>query len=266
VNLGELTLYHFPGCPFSERIEILLALKGRSGLIEDVVVDISAPRPPWLLAKTGGATALPALETPRGVLMESAAILRFLDHEAGGQRIVPADPYEHAVEEMLAGLGGAVSTAGYRMIQNRDPAQRAALATEVDSAFARIDVFLRRRATAHPFLFDRFGWAELMLTPVMKRLWFLEYYEDYAIDPALARVIGWRAACLAHPAAQAHPFEEIVKLYHDYARGYGSGRVPEGRAVSSFTIEPHWSTRPMPPRDKWSPAPTDEILGLMRQG
>ena len=48
----ELTIYHIPGCPFSERIEIMLALKGLR--MRDVEIDISRPRPDWLLAKSGG--------------------------------------------------------------------------------------------------------------------------------------------------------------------------------------------------------------------
>jgi hypothetical protein len=36
-----------------------------------------------------------------------------------------------------------------------------------------------------------------------------------------------------------------------------------GRARSSFTLDPHWSRRPMPPRDKWAPAPDDGTLGLV---
>lgn len=255
-------LYHFPGCPFSERIEILLHLKAAPALA-DVVIDISAPRPNWLLAKTGGATALPALETPRGTLIESGAILRFLDESLPGPRIADPDPFRHAVEEMMAALGPPLSIAGYRMIQNRDRAERVALAAAVDAGFARLDAFLDRHAVGTPFLNGRFGWAETMLAPTLKRLWFLDYYEDYAPPASLTRLHAWRDACLAHPATQGRTREEIVKLYHDYAYGYGSGRLPEGRRISSFAIAPHWSTRPMPPRDKWGAIPSDIELGLV---
>lgn len=258
-----MTLYHFPGCPFSERVEIALALKGRAGDLRDVEVDMSSPRPAWLLEKTGGATALPALETPRGTLLESAAIVRYVDAALPGERVADPDPYRHALEEMMVAAGGGLSAAGYRMIQNQDRAQRDALAREVDAAFAKLDAFLRRYAGHDTWLSGRFGWAETMLTPIMKRLWFLEYYEDYQVPRSLERLCRWRDACLAHPAAQARGFEEIVKLYHDYSRGFGSGKVPAGRTKSSFTLDPHWSTRPMPPRDKWAPAPDDATLGLL---
>lgn len=262
LDVRDLVLYHFPGCPFSERVEMLLQLKSIDA-ISDIVIDISAPRPGWLLEKTGGVTALPALETPRGTLLESAAILRFVDSALPGPRVADADPYRHAVEEMLAGLGPSLSTAGYRMIQNRDRTTRDAMAKDVDAAFGKIDAFLGRHSTGAVFLYEDFGWAETMLTPAMKRLWFLEYYDDYRIPSTFERLNRWRDACLAHPAAQHRSLEEIVKLYHDYSRGFGGGRVPDGRTVSSFAPEPHWSTRPMPPRDKWADAPDDARLGLV---
>ena len=56
-----LTVYHIPVCPFCQRLEILLALKGRQDAVRFVVVDITQPRPEWLLAKTRGTTALPVL-------------------------------------------------------------------------------------------------------------------------------------------------------------------------------------------------------------
>jgi len=195
-------------------------------------------------------------------LLESAAILRYLNAIVPGPSIIATDPFRHAIEEMFASLGSALSVAGYKMIQNRDRPARASLAFDVDQAFARIDVFLARHSASGPWLFERFGWAETLLTPVLKRLWFLEYYDDYAIPERFARLHVWRTACLAHDATQDHGFEEIVKLYHDYSRGVGGGRIPDGRRKSSFTLDPHWSRRPMPPRDKWDAPPTDAQLGL----
>jgi len=77
-----LTIYHIPGCPFSERIEIMLELKGLA--MKDVEIDISKPRPDWLLAKSGGTTALPLLDVENGEsLKESMVILRYLEDRYG---------------------------------------------------------------------------------------------------------------------------------------------------------------------------------------
>ncbi len=39
------TMYHIPVCPFSQRLEILLSLKGLEGRVGFHVVDITKPRP-----------------------------------------------------------------------------------------------------------------------------------------------------------------------------------------------------------------------------
>ncbi|MGZ8346949.1 MAG: glutathione S-transferase family protein [Allosphingosinicella sp.] len=258
-----LTMYHIPGCPFSERVEILLELKGLHPIMADVEIDISKPRPDWLLAKTRGTTALPALELDNGeTLKESMVIMRYLEKRFPERPVIQADPFRHAVEEMLIAID-QVTGAGYRMILNRDPAKRDELGAEVDGQWAKLDDFLSYYSPGNIFLFEDFGWAETAFTPMFKRLWFLEYYEAYEIPAGLGRVRRWRDACVAHPAAQHHSHEELIKLYYDYSQGGGNGRIPDGRGVSSFTLDPHWEQRPMPPRDKWGCAATDAQLGLV---
>ncbi|MGE5320853.1 MAG: glutathione S-transferase N-terminal domain-containing protein, partial [Hyphomicrobiaceae bacterium] len=74
------TIYHIPVCPFSQRLEILLTLKGLRDAIDFRVVDITRPRPDWLLEKTRGTTALPVLETADGrIIKESLVILQYLE-------------------------------------------------------------------------------------------------------------------------------------------------------------------------------------------
>ena len=44
-------IYHIPVCPFSQRVEILLALKGLSDTVRFEAVDITRPRAPELLVQ-----------------------------------------------------------------------------------------------------------------------------------------------------------------------------------------------------------------------
>ncbi len=262
-NAALLTMYHIPGCPFSERVEILLELKGLKGLMADVEIDISKPRPDWLLRKTRGTTSLPAMELDNGeTLKESMVIMRYIEDRFPERPVAQRDPYRHAVESMLCATDGAFTGAGYKMILNRDRGLRDSHAKDVDTQYERLDAFLSYYNPKGDFLFDSFGWAEVAFTPMFKRLWFIEYYENYTIPSSLHRVQRWRDACLAHPAARHHGFEELMKLYYDYSQGCGNGRIPEGRKVSSFTLDPPWKERPMPPRDKWGPPASDEQLGL----
>ncbi|MBN9310180.1 glutathione S-transferase N-terminal domain-containing protein, partial [Devosia sp.] len=61
-------VYHIPVCPFSQRLEILLALKGQRAAVRFSRVDITRPREAWLLELSRGSTALPIMDTGNGVL------------------------------------------------------------------------------------------------------------------------------------------------------------------------------------------------------
>ena len=257
---------HIPVCPFSQRLEILLALKGLTEAVEFHVVDIAQPRPDWLLKRTGGTTAMPVLLLPDGgVIKESLVILRYLEEAFPEPAIARSEPYERAVERMLIAHEGPFTTCGYRFVMNRDRTARTGFVAQMLDEYARLDAFLRRHNPDGSFLFQSFGLAEAVFTPMFMRFWFLEYFEGFKLPEtdAFARVRRWREACLADPRTRQVSREEIVKLYYDYALGYGNGALPVGRQVSSIAFHPHWAERPWPPRDKYGPAATDHDLGLI---
>jgi glutathione S-transferase len=261
--MAKPVIYHIAACPFSQRVEILLALKQQLAAVTFEVIDITKPRPGWLLEKTPGTTALPVMVMERGVLKESLVLLRYLDEMFPLPRVLREDPYEQAVENMLVAMEGDFTAAGYRFVMNRDAARREAMREAMLAQYRRLEDFLNWQNPEGTFLFERFGFAECVFTPMFMRFWFLDYYEDFDL-PAVGfeRVRRWREACLAHPAAQQVSRESIVKLYYDYTLGKGNGALPEGRAKSSFALEPDWSQRPWPPRDKYGRAASDAELGL----
>ncbi|MFW8635697.1 glutathione S-transferase family protein [Cribrihabitans pelagius] len=260
------TLYHIPVCPFSQRLEILLALRGREEAVEFRPVDITKPRDPELLAKTGGTAALPVLETPDGIILkESLVILRYLDELIEGPRLRRPDRAQHAIESMLIAREGPFTMAGYHFVMNQERARRGACAEKLLSLYRDINGFLLEHSPAGRYLFESFGLAEAVYTPVFMRFWFLGYYEGFELpaEPGYERVREWQEACLAHPAARQVTREEIVKLYYDYALGAGNGARADGRSVSSFAVTPHWRDRPWPPRDKYRGTASDAALGLL---
>jgi len=258
-------VYHIPVCPFCQRLEILLALKGLSDRVEFRVIDVTQPRPAWLLQRTRGSTALPVLETDDGrIIKESLVILRYLEDRYPEPAVAQRDPWRHAVEGMLCALEGEFCAVGYRMVMNQDRSLRDPFVQSMLRQYAALDEFLRFHSPKGPLLFDGFGWAEAVFAPLFMRFWFLEYYEDFDLPDGadFARVRAWRDACLAHPAAQQVTREQIVKLYYDYARGAGNGALLPDRTTSSFAFDPPWPQRPWPPRDKYGPGASDEALGL----
>lgn len=263
--MPRFTVHHIPVCPFSQRLEILLTLKGLRDAVRFQVVDITRPREPRLLALAHGSTALPVLEFDDGrVLKESLVILQYLEAIFPERPVAQADPWRRAVENLLCTMEGAFTNQGYSFLMNQDPARREALHAGMLAQFARLDEFLVEHSPDGTFLFGEFGWAEAVFTPMFMRFWFLDYYEGFELPSTerFARVRRWREACLAHPAAQQVSREEIVKSYYDYAKGAGNGALLPGRRKSSFAFEPHWRTRPWPPRDKYGVSATDRALGL----
>lgn len=262
MSQSGLTVYHIPVCPFSQRLKILLALKGLTGAVDFRVVDVTRPRHPELV-KLAGSAPLPVLATDKGVLRESLVILRYLDDLFAEPPIARRDPFERAVENMLIALEGDFGSLGYSYVLNRDPDRREKFRERMLADYSRFGELLSAWNPDGDFLFDEFGLAEAVYTPLFVRFLFLEYYEDFKLpETGFERVARWREACLAHPAAQQVSREEVVKSYWDYAQGVGNGGVPLGRRVSSFAFEPHWSERPWPPRDKFASV-SDEDLGLI---
>jgi glutathione S-transferase len=258
-------VYHIPVCPFSQRLEILMALKGLSPQVDFRVIDITQPRPEWLLEKTRGTTALPVLDTGEGeVVKESMVILQYLEDRFPEPAVAQRDPYRHAMEGMINAMEGDFCAQGYHYVMNQDPGDRENLRQRMLNQYARLNDFLVQHSPSGTFLFEDFGLAETVYAPFFMRFWFLEYYEDFYLpeDDRYARVRRWREACLEYPAAQQVTKEQIVKLYYDYARGAGNGALLPGRTRSSFVFDPHWASRPWPPRDKYRQAATDQELGL----
>ena len=156
----SLHVHHIPVCPFSQRLEILLELKGSRAAVQFSVVDITQPRPEGLLRKTGGSTALPVLETADGrVLRESLVLMQYLDSLLPGPAVARHDPYERAVESLLTGLEGELVGRGYTWVMNQDPARRETLRQALLETYAKISAFLAQHAPQGPFLLERFGWA-----------------------------------------------------------------------------------------------------------
>jgi glutathione S-transferase len=260
---GTPIVYHIPVCPFSQRLEVLLSLKGRRDAVRFEVIDVTQPRPAWLLQSTGGSTSLPVLQTEAGqIIKESLVILRYLEERFPAPAVAQRDPARHAVEQTLIAVESDFCTSGYRFVMNQDRSRRETCRQELLAQYERIDELLAR-GSGDPFLFVDFGLAETVFTPLFMRLWLLDYYEDFDLPAGLARVRRWRDACLAHPAAQQVTREQIVKLYYDYAKGVGNGALPPGRSRSSFSFVPHWSRRPWPSRDKYGWSASDAELGLL---
>src|SRR5690606_27061275 len=119
--------------------------------------------------------------TERGLLKESLVILRYLDESVPGPRIAREDAYERAVENMMIAMEGDFTGAGYRYVMNQDAAKRESLRDALLAQYAKLDDFLNWQSAGGIFLFERFGLAETVFTPMFMRFWFVEYYENFEL-------------------------------------------------------------------------------------
>jgi glutathione S-transferase len=134
----QLTVHHIPVCPFSQRLEILLALKGAHRAANFRVVDITKPREAWLLEKTRGTTALPIMQTETGhILKESLVILQYLEDRFPKAAVAQSDPYRRAVKNMLTRLEGEFCTQGYVYVMNQSVERRESLRDGMLEQYAR---------------------------------------------------------------------------------------------------------------------------------
>ena len=264
-TMSKPIVYHIPACPFCQRLEILLALKGQSAAIQKSLVDLTTPRDPELLRKTRGTTSLPVLETNTGsIIKESLIILNYLDETVQGGLIRRKDPTEHAIESMLIAKEGPFTLAGYFFVMNQNKEKRRDYENKLLMLYRELNDFLLQHSPQGTFLFDSFGLAETVFTPIFQRFWFLEYYEDFRLPNTeqYQRVALWKKACEQHPLTQQVTREDIIKIYYDYAKGSGNGALLPGRKFSSFALHSKPYMRPMPPKDKYDHTATDEELGL----
>src|SRR3954467_10111645 len=111
--MPTFTVHHIPVCPFSQRLEILLTLKGLRDKVKFSVVDITKPRPPELQALMRGTTSLPIVVADDGrVLKESLVILNYFEAIYPERPVAQQDPWRRAIENLMVTFEGAFTTQG----------------------------------------------------------------------------------------------------------------------------------------------------------
>ncbi len=174
--MNRPTVYHIPVCPFCQRLDILLTLKGRRDEIDFQVIDITRPRPDWLLQKTRGTTALPVLETADGHSSRKSVILQYL-RMLSGTSGCPARILTGARENMLTCDGMANSSPlGYGWLMNQDPARREVLRGGMLKQYASTGRLSAGACAGRPFC-SRIRLGGNRVHADSQRFWFLEYYE-----------------------------------------------------------------------------------------
>lgn len=247
---GAVHLYSIAVCPFAQRTRILLGLKGIAFDLTEI--DITRPRPEWFL-KLNPLGQVPVITHEGRVLNESSVINEYLDETFPTPRVMPADAYQRAQSRILIDrLNNGFVPAMYRLLMNQDAAAMAALKDKALTEWRWLDAMLMRHNPDGTWLWDNFGMADLSVAPFFMRWCLNDWYRCLPAPQGdcYARVRRWHDSCLAHPLVRDTGMSDgdFIKLYADYAMGFGNGAVPPGRTHSSFDLSVPLSARPMPPR------------------
>ena len=111
--------------PFGRKVKIAAAVLGLSDRIEIIATDTVAPDDP--IRRDNPLGKIPALVLPDGgCVYDSRVILEWLDIEAGGGRILPADPADRISTLTLQALADGIMDAGILQVYEsrwRDPSR-----------------------------------------------------------------------------------------------------------------------------------------------
>lgn len=252
--MNLVRIFSMAVCPFAQRTRILLRLKGVP--FELTEIDICRPRPAWFLALNPSGQ-VPVILHQGKVLNESSMINEYLEEVYPDPPIFPVDLYRKALSRILIGyVDNAFVPAMYALLMNQDPKRHEALTERALETWRWLDVFLVRHNPDGIFLWNKFGMADLSLAPFVQRYCLNAWFRDFALPdkPEYRRVRIWRDALLAHPLTNASgmPDADFIKLYADYALGYGNGAVPPGHARSSFDLAVPLAERAMPQAPDWA--------------
>jgi glutathione S-transferase len=244
----ELALYSMAVCPFAQRTRILLAFKGVECELHELDRNELSSAEYLALNPLG---QVPVIVHKGRVLNESSVINEYLEEVFPAPAAFPLDPYRKAIARIaIDSCNHSFVPALYRLLMNRNRAQHAELTENALATWRWANDFLMRYNPDGTWLWDDFGMADLSYAPFFQRYCLNAYYRHFDVPHELERVLRWRDALLAHPLAQVTgmPEEDYIKLYEDYALGYGNGEIPPGRERSSFDRTVPLAERTLPPR------------------
>lgn len=141
-----LILRSSPPSPFGRKVKIAAAVLGLADQLSIVVTDTSNPDDPLRAANPLG--KIPTLEFENGMtLFDSRVILEYLDHMAGGGRILPVDPSARFAVLRLQALADGLMDAALLQVyevrarteDKRDPKWVANQAGKVERALAALE-------------------------------------------------------------------------------------------------------------------------------
>lgn len=199
-----LTLRSSPASPFGRKVKISMIELGLTDKIEIVVADTTNPTDP--LRKQNPLGKIPALVLKDGsTLFDSRVIVDYLDHLAGGGRIIPAGAERFAQLRLQALADGICDAALLQVYEVRFRAAEMRHAGWVENQQGKIDRALATLEAEPPAFADRPRIGEIALACA---LGYLDLRHEGKWRAAHPRLVAWLDAFAAKvPAFEATRFK-----------------------------------------------------------
>ncbi|HEV7334824.1 MAG TPA: glutathione S-transferase [Bosea sp. (in: a-proteobacteria)] len=199
-----LTLRSSPASPFGRKVKISMIELGLTDKIEIVVADTTNPADP--LRKQNPLGKIPTLVLEDGSsLFDSRVIVDYLDHLAGGWRIIPAGAERFAQLRLQALADGICDAALLQVYEVRFRAAEMRHAGWVENQQGKIDRALATLEAEPPAFADRPRIGEIALACA---LGYLDLRHEGKWRAAHPRLVAWLDAFAAKvPAFEATRFK-----------------------------------------------------------
>lgn len=199
---ANLTLISHPGCPYVQRVAIVLAEKGIPHVRTDV--DLGC-KPDWFL-QASPMGKIPVLLIEGQPIFESAVICEYLE-EAFEPPLHPRDPLHRAQHRAWMAFGTELLESVGAFYKATDAATMEVARARVTARLASMEGVL---ASGPFFAGERFSMVDAVFAPVFRYFEaFAQMGESHFLD-ALPKVTRWGIALLARESVQAAVAPEFI--------------------------------------------------------
>jgi len=216
---GTTRLYTYLPCPFAQRVWISRNYKGLQDKIKLVPIDLRN-RPAWYKEKVYPENKVPSLEHNNKITGESLVLLKYLEDNFEGPKLLPNDPpKQQFAEELLAYIDTFTKTV-YTSFKG-DPV------TEAVGAFDYLETALHKFKDG-PFFLGQFSLVDIAYAPFVERFQiFLQDAWKYDITAGRPKLAAWIEELNkidAYTQTKCNP-EELIQQYKQ--RFLGQQWIPQ---------------------------------------
>lgn len=182
---GTTRLYIAYICPYAQRTWIARNAKGLQEKIKLVPLDLQN-RPSWYKEKVYPANKVPALEHNNEVKGESLDLIKFIDENFEGPKLLPDDSAKRQFAEELLAYSDEFNRVNFSVF-----ASKGDLPDEVGAAYDKLEEALGKFDDG-PFFLGQFSLVDIAYAPFFERFQpFLLEVKNYDITKGRPRLAKW---------------------------------------------------------------------------